>query len=148
MLIVPAIAVRTALLPALEVLSSYLAHPSAVPLAFPAVHPPCIALSGDASFVKFRAAVVEIRLFSWLEALSDNLVNISGPHAQIPSVSFSAYSLRSPPSSLAVLPRSEHPSLVCSFPFSVNNVVCAITCPFHRRTFRFSGTLYYSLKDF
>ncbi|KAI5998976.1 hypothetical protein F5J12DRAFT_914612 [Pisolithus orientalis] len=65
------------LLPTLEVLSSYLAHPSAAPLAFPAVHSPRVALSGDASSVKFRAAIVEICPFSWLETLSDNSLSIS-----------------------------------------------------------------------
>ncbi|KIN98441.1 hypothetical protein M404DRAFT_31300 [Pisolithus tinctorius Marx 270] len=60
------------LLPALEVLSSYLAYPSAAPLAFLAVNSPRVALSGDASSVKFCTAIVEICPFSWLETLSDN----------------------------------------------------------------------------
>lgn len=65
------------LLPTLEVLSSYLAHPSAAPLAFPAVHSPRVALSGDASSVKFHAAIVEICPFSWLETLLDDSLSIS-----------------------------------------------------------------------
>ncbi|KIO06279.1 hypothetical protein M404DRAFT_24556 [Pisolithus tinctorius Marx 270] len=104
------------LLPTLKVLSSYLAHSSTVPLAFPAVRYPRVALSGDTTFVKFRADTIEIRSFLWLEALSDNFANILGPHRRIPSVSFSACSLNSPPLLLAVSPYPERPSLVCSVP--------------------------------
>ncbi|KIO09348.1 hypothetical protein M404DRAFT_996170 [Pisolithus tinctorius Marx 270] len=46
--------------PALEVSSSYLACCCAVSLAFRVVCFPHSALSGDASFIQFRALVIEI----------------------------------------------------------------------------------------
>lgn len=75
-------------------------------------------------------------------------MNISGPHARIPTISLSPNLLRFSPSSLTVSSRSKHPLLVGSSPFPVHDIVCAISHPLRRRASRFFGTWYYSARPF